>query len=127
MGFGTKAVDFIRGIFGREVRAREDAAAGADIGDLPIDMFGNVAVQAMGYGLQQDYTVLDNALMSRFIDYERMSEFPDIASALKIYSDEATVQDYQRKHVVWVDCKDLDIQEDLNTMLHTSQRRESRS
>jgi len=70
-------IDTIRGIFTRDQQAIQAAAGQADVGDIPVDMFGNLTAQAESHGMTQDYLSLSNALMGRFVDYERMDDYPD--------------------------------------------------
>jgi hypothetical protein len=118
MGVWSDFTGFIRDTFSRDQVAREQAAADVDLGDYPVDLFGNLAIQAMGHGLTQDHLMLNNALMARFIDYERMDEYPDCSAALNIYSDDATVLDSTKKHVMWSECKDDIIRRSLDNMMH---------
>jgi hypothetical protein len=113
-----KAADFIRSVFSRDQREKEIAAAGVDTGDFPVDLFGNVAVQAMSHGISQDQFQLNNALMARFVDYESMKTYGDIATALNIFCDDSTVLDAQKGHVLWTECKDEQIRQSLDEMFH---------
>jgi hypothetical protein len=118
MGLTSRAADFIRSTFSRSQQDIVDAAGGADVGDYPSDIFGNVAVaQSMQHGAVADYLTLNNALMARFVDYERMDEYPDCHAALNIYADDATVTDITRDHVMWAVCKDVQVRDSLNDML----------
>ena len=111
-------VDYVRGVFHRDAAARDQAAAGVPTGDIPGDAYGNLGVNSASRGLSQDYLTLSDALMARFVDYERMDSYPDCASALTIYADDATTIDSSKDHVMWVECKDETVRRSLNDMLH---------
>lgn len=118
MGIGTRITDFVRDVFRRDDRTRQEAAGGVNMGDFPVDMFGNLSVQTLSHGILQDYLTLNNALMARFIDYERMDEYADCNAALNIYADDSTLTDMVEQHVMWTVCKDESIKRTLDTMLH---------
>ncbi len=116
MPIGSKIVGFIRSVFSRDKKELDDASGGANINDLRYDIDGNYAAGVMGYTSITDQLQVDNALMARFIDYERMDEYSECSATLDIYSDDSTVLDNQMRHVLWTECEDGDIQEQLNKM-----------
>lgn len=111
-------VDYVRGVFHRDAAARDQAAVGVPTGDIPTDIYGNLSVHSASRGLTQDYLTLSDALMARFIDYERMLSNSDCSSAVTIYSDDATTIDSSKDHVMWIECKDENVRRSLNDMLH---------
>jgi len=117
MGLSANVANFIRRAFSRSKQEVVDAAGGADVGDMPIDAFGNMSAYGMATGGIADYLTLNNALMARFVDYERMDEYPDTSAALNIYSDDATVTDITTGHVMWAQCEDQQVKKTLDDML----------
>jgi len=115
---GNRIVNYVRGIFSRDTEERIEAAGGVNVGDFPMDPFGNLQVQHIGQNVVQDALMVSNALMARMIDYERMDEYPDCNAALNIYADDATVPDPSTNHVMWSVCRDEQIRGMLDTMLH---------
>jgi intein/homing endonuclease len=53
------------------------------------------------YDWFQDNTSVERDLASRYMDYERMDDYPDSASSLDTYADEATQSDQMRKLALW--------------------------
>lgn len=117
MSIGGKVVDFIRGVFSRNVEAKKEAGGGIDLSGMALDMFGDVSVQAVMHGTMDDYISMSQALMGRFIDYERMDDYPDCSTALNVLADDATVSDPQEHHVMWTVCRDESIVSMLNHVL----------
>lgn len=64
------------------------------------------------------YTQITHDLQSRYIDYENMDDYPEIASALDTYADEATTRDIWKQHRLWVEGDNDQIVHDLSFMLH---------
>lgn len=68
-------------------------------------------LQAYGYDVLSDYLKLEHDLMSRFVDYEEMDDYPELASAIDIFADDATQIDSIQNRSVWVDSPDKTVQE----------------
>jgi len=64
------------------------------------------------------YTQITHDLQSRYIDYENMDDYPEVASALDTYADEATTRDIWKNHRLWVEGDNDQIVNDLSFMLH---------
>ena len=67
-------------------------------------------LQAYGYDVLSDYLKLEHDLMARFVDYEEMDDYPELASAIDIYADDATQVESMQNRVVWVDSNDKTIE-----------------
>lgn len=74
-------------------------------------------LQAYGQDILSDYLKLEHDLMSRYVDYEEMDDYPELASAIDIYADDATQVESLQNKVVWVDSPDKTVQSILEDML----------
>jgi len=70
-----------------------------------------------GYQGMADWLTVDRDLMSRFRDYEDMDEYPEIASAIDIFADDATQTDSVTNRTMWITSSDKRIQEILDDEL----------
>jgi hypothetical protein len=95
---------------------RTQLSAGNTISGAPGSGFD--LLQAYGYDVLSDYLRLDHDLMSRFVDYEEMDDYPEISAALDIYADDATVTDTQRNRAVWIESADETVQQALDDLFH---------
>ena len=58
-------------------------------------------------------------LHQRFLDYEDMDDYPEVASALDSYADDATQpQIWRGKERIWVEGENSNVVDDLNFVLH---------
>lgn len=92
---------------------------------------GNTAAKysaSSGYGGMEQfqdfasYLVPEVDLLARYADYEQMNQYPELASVLDIFADDATITDTQLNKAVWVTAKDESIQVILSDMLHKNLR-----
>jgi hypothetical protein len=67
-------------------------------------------LQAYGYDVLSDYLKLEHDLMARFVDYEEMDDYPELASAIDIYADDATQNESLQNRTVWCDSQDKTIE-----------------
>lgn len=58
-------------------------------------------LQAYGYDALSDYLRLEHDLLSRYVDYEEMDDYPEISAAIDIYADDATQPDTQLRRTLW--------------------------
>lgn len=113
------ATDFIRRVFSREKQNSELAVSTKDLARAQMGMgLGLGNVDTMGVGGIGDVLGLDKRLLHRYADYEEMDEYPDICSSLDIYSDDSSQMDSENKHVLWVECQDQDVRDDLTDVFH---------
>lgn len=74
-------------------------------------------LQAYGQDILSDYLKLEHDLMARFVDYEEMDDYPELASAIDIYADDATQTESLQNKVVWIDSPDKTVQMILEDLL----------
>jgi hypothetical protein len=74
-------------------------------------------LQAYGQDILSDYLKLEHDLMARFVDYEEMDDYPELASAIDIYADDATQVESLMNKVCWVDSPDKTVQAILEDLL----------
>jgi len=67
-------------------------------------------LQAYGHDVLSDYLKLEHDLMARFVDYEEMDDYPELASAIDIYADDATQTESLQNRAVWIDSPDKTVQ-----------------
>jgi len=67
-------------------------------------------LQAYGHDVLSDYLKMEHDLMSRFVDYEEMDDYPELASAIDIYADDATQTESLQNRAVWIDSPDKTVQ-----------------
>jgi hypothetical protein len=79
-------------------------------------------LDAAGYGPLADHLAIENDLVSRFLDYEEMDDFPELHAALDIYADDATQEDSMRNHSVWVTSENARVRDIANELLHQTLR-----
>jgi intein/homing endonuclease len=121
MGFFSDVGNKIRkSLVGDKERIPLELAKGVTASSYPSSGFD--LLQAYGYDIIHDYLRLENDLLSRFVDYEEMDDYGELASALDIYADDATQIDSTNRETVWITCDDKDVQEDLNWLFHKKLR-----
>lgn len=79
-------------------------------------------LQQYGYDLLSDYLKLEQDLLSRYVDYEEMDDYPEIAAAIDIFSDDSSQPDTQLNRTIWVDAKDETIESIGNDLFHKTLR-----
>lgn len=79
-------------------------------------------LQAYGYDVLSDYLRLEHDLLSRYVDYEEMDDYGELASALDIYADDATQVDSTNRKTMWVHSNDKDVETLLMTLFHKTLR-----
>jgi len=61
---------------------------------------------------------MDQDLMMRYADMENMDDYPELHSALDIFSDDCTVTDNVRGKTIWTESKDKVIRDIVDDLLH---------
>lgn len=79
---------------------------------------GQDLLQAYGYDIMSDFLKLEHNLLSKYVDYEEMAEYPILAQALQIFADDTTQNEVEKKRVVWVTSKDKTVEEIADDVLH---------
>lgn len=84
----------------------------------PHNYYGPRSSQGGFFDSYQRHTQLWHDLRGRYVDYENMDDYPEIAAAHDMYADEATQPDFLRNQQIWVEAQNVNIASDLNHLLH---------
>ena len=126
MGAAQGVIDRLRKAFIMDKERGADLLAkGATAPTYPDS--GYDLLQAYGYDALSDYLRLEHDLLSRYVDYEEMDDYPEVASAIDIYADDSTQPETQLKRTVWVTSPDRTIQSDLDDLFHKRLRMDEES
>lgn len=121
MGFISDIADRIRATWARDKeQVVIQVAKGATSSGMP--MAGHDSIQSFGYEAVSDYLKLEHDLLSRYVDYEEIDDYPETSAAYDIFADDATQLDGHRRKKVWVTSPDKEIEDNLNYMLHKTIR-----
>jgi len=125
MSFAGNTLDLIRTVINRRNLAPVGPSYFDSINSNTIS-YSNVTLGPQnGYNdYLTDSVKLDQDLMSRYADYEDMSDFPELGSALDLYADDATVQDVITNKSMWFEAEDQTVETVLNEMLDINLRAE---
>ena len=66
----------------------------------------------------QNMLSLDHTLMMRYIDYEEMDDYPELSSALDVFSNDSTIPDSVHGRTVWAQSKDKVVRDIIDDLLH---------
>lgn len=114
----SSVIGFIKSIWKRGDDNIEKASGDISALEGNMDM-GTAAMVASGnMGAMQQYLGLDNDLLSRFVDYEEMDEYPDCSTTLDIHADDATIVDNRENKTLWVSCADEEIRKSLDDVFN---------
>lgn len=121
MGFVANTANRIREFFRQDkeqlaLRMAKGTTAAGNISS------GYDMLQSYGYDVLSDYLRLEHDLLSRFVDYEEMDDYPEISTALDIFSDDASQPETQLNRTVWVESSDESVQRVLDDLLHKTLR-----
>ena len=106
MGFFKGVADKIRGFFDRDKeRAVLALAKGATSDRLPTQQ-RDILLGFTEQGYLLDWLTVDRGLEARNADYEEMDDYPEIATAIDIFADDATQPDTQLNRTIWVTSED---------------------
>lgn len=72
---------------------------------------------AWGRNPYLDYLYLEQDLVSRYIEYENMDDYPEIEVALDIYADDATVPRADGETTIWGYANDSNVKKDIDDEL----------
>ena len=121
MGFATNIAGRIRDYFRRDKEQLAiQMAKGTTSSGYPST--GYDLLQAYGYDVLSDYLRMEHDLLSRYIDYEEMDDYPEINTAIDIFSDDATQPETQLNRTIWIESDDDNIQNLLDTLMHKTLR-----
>lgn len=117
MGAVQNVIDRLRNAFAADKeRGGELLAKGSTSPTYPDS--GYDLLQAYGYDALSDYLRLEHDLISRYVDYEEMDDYPEIASAVDVYADDASQPDTQLQRSVWVSSPDKTLQGVLDDLFY---------
>lgn len=121
MGAVHNIVDRLRGAFvSDKERGGQLLAKGSTSPTYPDS--GYDLLQAYGYDALADYLRLEHDLLSRYVDYEEMDDYPEVSSAIDIYADDASQPDTQLQRTVWVSSPDKTLQGVLDDLFYKQLR-----
>jgi hypothetical protein len=109
MGAVQNVVDRLRRAFVMDKERGGDLLARGSTSPTYPDS-GYDLLQAYGYDALSDYLRLEHDLLSRYVDYEEMDDYPEIASAVDVYADDASQPDTQLQRTVWITSPDKTLQ-----------------
>lgn len=108
-------LDWIRSVWGRKQDRVDKAinpAAGTTGEPLGMDLYTYYGMDAIG-----DYLRVDQDLVARYLDYNEMISYPEIAAAVDVYAEDATQPNTMTGDTVWIESDDEEVRTDLGTML----------
>lgn len=111
-------INFIRSVFGREQQKQELSVSGRELAKLAARYGGQLPGIDVSGVLSGDLFSLDKRRLYRYVDYEEMDLYPEISSALDIYSDDSTQTDSTTNKSIWIECNDEKIRKDLDDMFY---------
>ena len=82
------------------------------------DPTGLVDTDCSGVRNLQAALTMDQALMSRYVDYENMDDYPELTAGLDIYADDTTITDNLRNKTIWAESKDKILRDIIDDLLH---------
>lgn len=121
MGFISDIGKKIRGVLSKDKEQLAAQFAKGNTASTPATAGGDL-LQAYGYDVIADYLRLEHDLLSRYVDYEEMDDYPEISAALDIVADDATQTDSQRNRTFWVSSQDKDVESNLDYLFHKTLR-----
>jgi hypothetical protein len=119
MGFASNVAKRIRSILSRDKEGRGDTLVKGTKLAAP-DSYNMLST--FGYDALSDWMKIEYDLMARFVDYEEMDEYPEIAAALNIFADDSTQPDTVKNKTVWVESKDVVVKERLTDLFDRTLR-----
>jgi hypothetical protein len=121
VGFFADVANKIRTAFSKDKeQLAVQFAKGSTASGMPTT--GYDLLQAYGYDVISDYLRLEHDLLSRYVDYEEMDDYPEIAAAIDIFADDATQLETQLNRTLWVTSPDKDIEKNLDYLFQKTLR-----
>lgn len=117
--FLARAVDTLRGYFRKEREVREQSVSQSRAKDFPrpFDPYLFMGADVIG-----DYLRLDRDLISRYLDYENMSNNAIMAAALDIYCDDCCQSDLMTGKTIWGTSENQEVVESIDELLQNRLR-----
>jgi Bacteriophage T4-like portal protein (Gp20) len=121
VGFFGGVADRIRDYFRRDKeQVGLQLAKGSTASGYPTT--GYDLLQAYGYDVLSDFLKLEHDLLSRYIDYEEMDDYPELSAALTIYADDASQPETHLSRTLWITSKDETVGQILDDLFHRQLR-----
>lgn len=79
-------------------------------------------LQSYGYDSVSDHLRLEHDLLSRYVDYEEMDDYPELAAALDIYADDSSQPDTQLRRTIWAVSPDKTVESLMDDLYHKQLR-----
>jgi hypothetical protein len=117
VGFASEVANKVRGWFARDKEQANLQLARGQSNDRFPGQAGDL-LNNLGYDALAEYLKLEADLLSRYSDYEDMDDYPEIATAIDIFADDATQPNTPINRTVWVTSRDLTVQHTLDDLLH---------
>lgn len=121
MGFVANTADRIRQFFRQDKEQLPLRMAKGASPSGPASA-GYDMLQAYGQDVLSDYLRLEHDLLGRYVDYEEMDDYPEISTALDIFSDDASQPETQINRTIWVESQDESVQRVLDDLFHKTLR-----
>ena len=123
MAIAGSTIGLIRTFFNRSRSFPQPEVMQSLMGPSLYPSYGGTAAGGMGpfatnNSEMQNAMQINNDLLSRYSDYEDMSYYPEIFTALNIYSDEATQEHPLKGKCFWIDAEDQTITDILEYTFH---------
>jgi hypothetical protein len=116
MGITTKVAGRVAKFFSQDKeRVNQQIAKGSTNNKLDGSALDIVT---LGYDALAEYLRLEQDILSRYADYEEMDEYGEIATALDILADDATIPDTTINRTVWITSKDKTLQQNLDDLIN---------
>jgi hypothetical protein len=117
VGFFSNVATRIRSAWTKDKeRVALQLSRGATVSGLPSS--GSELLQAYGYNVISDYLRMEQDLLSRFVDFEEMDEYPLTSAALNIFADDSTSPDTSLNRTMWVTSPDRTTRTTLDDLLY---------
>ena len=112
-----RALDFIRAVFRRPVEARKEAFKPRTSRSRTDSLYPSL-FSSLGERSIEEVLRIDQDLMSRFVDYEHMDQYPELAAALTLMADDSTQPDATSGRTVMVEADDQQVRDALEELFY---------
>lgn len=121
MGFIGDVASRIRAYFQRDKeQVGLQLAKGGTASGYPTT--GYDLLQAYGYDVLSDFLKLEHDLLARYVDYEEMDDYPELAAAIDIFADDSTQPDTSISRSIWVSSPDETVERVIDDLFHRTLR-----
>jgi len=113
-----RVVNFLSAVAGRSSQERKHILPKIKRKGGRVSSNATPSLFATGDGGVGDQLEVNQALITRFIDYEHMDQYPECSAVLDIYSDDSTQPDSSSGHTLEVETEDEQLKEALEELLY---------